>query len=274
MQNILIALDFSETSSNLIKFGFAFNKHFFAHLHFIHVFQMPYVISPETEQILIPYDTMKKNYSDKLWDIIQEHKGQYHYDISIHATTGGEVQEINEYVKTHDIDLLIVGNKERSKWGRWVSGSITQQLLQHPPVHVLSITADYEYKVWKKIWVCTDLSMPLKDDQITFIKFMADHVNAEVNFLHISDVTERRLEFDIESQKKILESFQKVPLNVPVKRNIPETIEDLITKEGGDALILFPHHHNWLDSFFLGRETTAISTEIDIPILAMKGLEK
>lgn len=103
---------------------------------------------------------------------------------------------------------------------------------------------------------------------------MADHVNAEVNFLHISDVTERRLEFDIESQKKILESFQKAPLNVPVKRNIPETIEDLITKEGGDALILFPHHHNWLDSFFLGRETTAISTEIDIPILAMKGLEK
>lgn len=273
MRHILVALDFSETSANLIRFSFAFNKHFFAHLHFIHVFQMPYVISPETEQILIPYDTMKKNYSDKLWALIEEHKGQYHFDISIHVTTGGEIQEISEYVIVHKIDMLIVGNKERSRWGRWVSGSITQQLLQKPPAHVLSITAGYDYKDWRNIWICTDLSTPLLDGQINFIKLMAAKLNAEIKILHISDVMERHLEFDIESQKKILDAFQKIPLHIPVKRNIPETIEEWIKKEGGDAIILFPHHHNWLDSIFLGHETTAISTEIDVPILAMKGEE-
>ena len=274
MQNILIALDFSETSANLIKFSFAFNRHFFAHLHFIHVFQMPYVISPETEQMIIPYDTMKKNYSDQMWGLIQQHKGDFHYDMTVHITTGGEVQEIDDYVKAHSIDLLIIGNKEKSRWGRWVSGSITQHFLQHPPVHVLSITSGYQYKDWKKIWVCTDLSISLNNDQISFIKLVADHLNAEVEFLHISDVTEKTIEYDIESQQKIMSSFQKSPINVPVKKNIPETIEAMIKKEGGDALILFPHHHNWMDSVFLGHETAAISTEIDIPIFSMKGMEK
>lgn len=274
MQKILVALDFSDTSINLIKFSFAFNKHFFAQLHFIHVFQLPYVISPETEQMLIPYETLEKNYSDQLWSFIQEHKGDYHYDITIHVTGGGKEQEIKEYATLNNIDLLIIGNKERSRWGRWVSGSLTHQLLKDPPAHVLSIPSDYSFKHWEKIWVCTDLSMPMTDEQIQYIKFLADHLRSTVQFLHITDITEEPLDIDFESKAVISKSFQQMPMLVPVHKNIPETIEEVLRQHGGDALILFPHHHNWLDSFFLGHETTAISTEIDIPILSMKGMKR
>lgn len=273
MKKILIAIDFSATTEDLIKFSFAFNQHFFAHLHFIHVFQIPFIISPETEQIVLPYDEMKKNYSDRLWTLIKEYKNNYHYDITVHIAMGGEVTEINNYALEQSIDLLIIGNKDRSRWGRWTSGSITQNFLQKPPVHVLSITSPYQYKQWKKVWVCTDLSMPLKKDQISFIKNLADHIHAEINFLHISDENEKPLEYDLESDRVILNSFQKITIHKPLKRNIPETIEEVIKNEGGDAIILFPHHHTWFDTLFLGHETTAISSEIDIPILSMKGLD-
>lgn len=274
LQKFLLAIDFTDTSANLIQFAFEFNKHFFAQLHFIHVFTLPYAVTQENDEALLQYEPIKKSYLDKIWSFINDYKGDYHYDIVIHATSGGIVQEIEHYAKNQDIDLLIVGNKERSRWGRWISGSITQQLLQKPPVHVLAITTGYQIKEWKKFWVCTDLSMPMTDGQIYYIKFLAEHLKVDVHFLHISDTTEKPLEYDIESKAVIYKAFQREPLIVPIEKDIPQTIEHTITEKGGDALILFPHRHNWLDSLFLGHETGSISSEIDIPVFSMKGIDK
>lgn len=274
LQKFLLAIDFSETSANLIEFAFEFNKHFFAQLHFIHVFTLPYAVAEDDDGSLMQYDTIKKSYIDRIWSFIDQYKGDYHYDMMVHASSGGVVQEIEDYVRDQEIDLLIIGNKERSRWGRWISGSITQHFLQKPPTHVLSITTGYKQKEWKRLWVCTDLSMPLTDDQIYSLKFLADQLKTDLRFLHITDATEKPLEYDVESKTSIYKAFQQEPIIIPIEKNIPQTIEHIVRKEGGDALILFPHHHHWLDSFFLGHETTAISSEIDIPIISMKGSER
>lgn len=274
LQKFLIAIDFSDASANLIQFAFAFNKYFFAELHIIHVFTLPYALTQETDDALVQYNAIKNGYIDQLWGFIQEHKGDYHYDVIVHATTGGESQSIIDYAQQHDIDLLIIGNKEKGKWGRWISGSICQQLLQKPPVPVLAISKGYVFKEWNLFWACTDLSMPITDTQVYFIKFLADHLKAQVRFLHITDTTEKPLYTDFEAKEVIYKSFLQEPEMVPINRTIPKTIEDVIQKKGGDLLILFPHHHNWLDTFFLGHETTAISSETDVPILTLKGIDQ
>lgn len=274
LQKILIAIDFSNTSANLVQFAFAFNKHFFAQLHFLHVFTLPYAITQETEEAVAQYDAIKNGYINKIWGFINNHKGDYHYDLSIHATTGGELQAIIDYVQKEGIDLLIIGNKGKGRWGRWITGSISQQLLQKPPVHTLAISKGYQYKECKKIWACTDLSIPMTDEQVYFIKYIADRLQSSIHFLHIKDTTELPMETDLEAKKLIYTSFQQAPTILPILNSIPHTIEQLIYKQGGDMLIVFPHQHNWLDTFFIEQETTAISTETEIPILSMKGMKR
>ena len=274
LQKILIAIDFSDTSANLVQFVFAFNKHFFAQLHFLHVFTLPYAITQETDEALAQYEAIKNGYIDKIWGFINEHKGDYHYDILIHATTGGELQAIIDHTQKESIDLLIIGNKEKGKWGRWLTGSISQQLLQKPPVHTLAISKGYLYKECKKIWACTDLSTPITDEQAYFIKYITDRLQAEVHFLHVTDTTERPMDTDLEAKTVIYRLFQEEPKIAPILDSIPHTIEQVIHQQGGDLLIVFPHQHNWLDAFFLGHETTAISSETEIPILSMKGMKR
>lgn len=274
LQKILIAIDFSDTSANLVQFAFALNKYFYAKLYFLHVFTLPYAITSESDEALLQYDSIKNSYIDKIWTFIHDHKGEYHYDIIVHATTGGELQSIIDHVNREEIDLLLIGNKEKGRWGRWITGSISQQLLQKPPVHTLAVSSGFTLKAFKKIWVCTDLSMPMTDEQIYFISFLRDRLDADIQFLHIADTTEKPLSYDLESKAVIYKSFQKEPVILPNMDSIPHTIADVIKKKGGDLLIVFPHQHNWLDAFFLGHETTAISIEIEIPILAMKGMKQ
>lgn len=274
MRKFLVAIDFSESSANTVRFAFDFNKYFFAQLHFLHVFTLPYAVSAETVENIEQYDVLRKSYTDQLWNFIEEHKGDYHYDTVAHATSGGELQAIIEYTEKNGIHLLMIGDKERSGAGQWFFGTVTQSLLQKPPTDVLAIPATHRHKEWKKIWVCTDLSLPLSGEQCFKLHQLSERLQGDLEFLHITDKTEAELPSDNAAKTVILAQFGKVPIIQAMKKNIGESIDDLIEVRGGDLVIVFPHQHTWLDRLFLGSETASISKALHLPVLSMAGMER
>lgn len=274
MERFLVPVDFSETSANALRYALEFNKHYFAQLHVLHVFDVPFSASMESDAGLKEYERIRKSFEDRVWSFIADHKGDYHYDIVVTATSGGDLQSIINYVHENDIHLVILGNKGKSGLGRWFFGTITRSLLRHPPCVVLSVPQDSVYRDISQVLVCTDLSTPLNEQQCEELRYLAGHVKAKFVFLHVQDKVEIALPEDSLSVATIQNNFGVTPVTIPFKDSIAASVNKYIKENGGELAVTLPHHHTWLDELFLGSETAALSDKLSVPLLSLGGTKK
>jgi len=274
MERFLIPLDFSDVSANALRYALAFNKRYFAQLHVLHAFDVPFAASLENDAGLVEYERIRKSFADKIWAFVADHKDDYHYDTLVTATSGGDLQSIINHVEENDIHLIILGNKGKTGLGRWFYGTVTRNLLRHPPCKVIAVPGTYTWADIKQILVCTDLSLPLTDEHCNELKSLADHFKASLVFLHVQDKVEIALPEDGISVNKIREKFGVVPVTIPFSESIASSVNNYIRTHGGELAVTLPHHHNWLDNLFLGSETAALSDELSVPLLSMGGMKK
>jgi nucleotide-binding universal stress UspA family protein len=139
---------------------------------------------------------------------------------------------------------------------------------------VISVPTSYHWKEISQILVCTDLSMPLTDEQCTELKQLAEHMKAKLQFLHVQDKIEIALPEDSVSVNTIQKEFGVFPVTISFRNSIAASVNDYINTHGGDLAVTLPHHHTWLDKLFLGSETAHMSDELSVPLLSLKGMKK
>ncbi len=271
MKKFLIPVDFSEASAQTLRFVFEMNKHFYAQIEVIHLFDVPFAIGDESGQILTTFEQYKKSYEAELWDFINANKGDYHFDINIKVTAGGHYQGIMDYAKKTKSNLIIIGNKGSGKLKRWRFGSVAKYLITHPEVPVLAIPAEFTSGSLKKMLLAADLVYPLSMFHYNFLKEFADKLQAAIHVINVRD------EFDptFEDDKKALSEIEKnigakpVILKKENGKSIRETIHDYEKSHDIDLLITIPHYHTWLDRLLIGSETAELAKNEEIPILSL-----
>lgn len=271
---ILIPIDFSETSARMLRFAFGLNRHFFARLQVLHLFDIPITAGDDGEVYLRNYEAYRKGYEDQVWAFVQEHKGEYHYDTEVFATSGGHYQGIISFAQNHPPDLIIVGHKGAGKAARWMFGSVARYLLTHPPVPVLSIPGQLPESAdsgFRKILLATDLSAPLSEGQSVFLKDFSQRQQAALGLLHI------RVSGEIPApgEDQIIASFTN-SLGIPLQQRalgkdeaVAEAILFYMHTHGYDLLVTIPHAHLWLDRWLIGSQTRNLEAIGDIAILAL-----
>ena len=203
MQKFLVPVDFSDASAHVLRFVFEMNKHFFAQLEVIHLFNVPFAIDDESGETITTYEQYRESYENDVWDLINANKGDYHFDIDVKVTAGGHYQGILDYAKKTNADLVIIGNKGAGKPKRWNFGSVAKYLITHPEVPVLAIPESFSQDTLKNILFATDLISPLTDYHYNFVKNFAEKMNAELHIVNVKDESARPLE----SEKKQLMSI-------------------------------------------------------------------
>ena len=269
MLHFLIPVDFSDASANALRYAFELNKHFIAKLHVLHVFDVPFSASPETDTAVYEYESIRQSFTERTWKFIGDHKGDFHFDVEVFVTSGGHFQGVVTYAEEKNIDLIILGNKGKTGLGRWFYGTVTQQLLRKAPCPALSVPAQFPWKPVHEIVVCTDYSEPLTDRQCETLKVFEDRLEARLRFLHVQDKVEVALPEDNIAKQRIKTFFGKDPVATPFMDTIPHSIQQFIDAEGGDLVVTIPHQHSWLDHFLLGSETASISEHLKLPLLAL-----
>lgn len=271
MKKFLVPLDFSETSAHTLQFVFEFNKHFFAQLDLIHLFDVPFAIADEEGQLLTGYEAYRKNFEDDLWEFVNENKGEYRYDMQVHASAGGYYQGIMGFAKQAGSELIIVGNRGKGKSKPFRFGSVAKYLITHPEVPVLAVPEDFEVREFKKIIVATDLSDEIPEAHFSYIKNLAERLNSSIGVIHVNLKNETELEGEDEFVRKIEQQFGSKPIMINKKENVHvyETIRDYMQENNAQILVTFPHAHSWIDQLFLGSETANILRNSNTLVLSM-----
>lgn len=135
MKKILIAFDASDPSYKALEFtknlinNFKEKPESIKIISVIQVMDLPEI--PENQSLISYY---KKYYKQKHEEIIKENP-----DFKSVILIGNVANEIINYAKEHNIDLLIVGKTGKSKLEQFLLGSVSKKIIDHSPCNVIVV---------------------------------------------------------------------------------------------------------------------------------------
>jgi len=134
-QNILLATDFAGPSNLAVAYAAGMARSFGAKLYAMHV-QEPinYALPPESWQKL---ELTRQLEIDFLFEAVRRECPE----IKPHVLTGEGVvwRAIEDAVKKHEVDLVIVGTRGRTGLGKALLGSVAEEILRHASCPVLTV---------------------------------------------------------------------------------------------------------------------------------------
>ena len=141
---VLVPVDCSKMSKNIVEKAAEYGKKFDADLTL-------FIVIPEDEVFdripfpgaSFPYtnEIQKANLENakKILEEMQEAIKDYPYNVDTVYKEGKPANQIVDYAKENDYNLIIMGNRGLGAFSRTLLGSVSSKVLNHSPVSVLVI---------------------------------------------------------------------------------------------------------------------------------------
>jgi universal stress protein A len=137
VRRILACIQFNESREKTVQYACALAERFNAELHLLHVFEE----TPEPDVAALPPD--EANYSaggpEAVLAEVVTPEWEERLICRRAVAFGVPWIEIVRYAWEHHIDTIVLGASGRSGLGRWIWGSVADQLVHHPPCPIVVI---------------------------------------------------------------------------------------------------------------------------------------
>lgn len=140
-KKILVGCDFSEDSKLALEHALSYAQEFQSELHLVHVtvppvFNMypgPYI--EPTEQ---PSEQINSEFQQKLQELLPEEAANW-CTPKVVILSGRPQDELNDYARSNDIDLIVLGTRGIGMVETFFIGSTTDRLIRQAPCPILSV---------------------------------------------------------------------------------------------------------------------------------------
>ena len=282
MQNILCPVDFFAASQRALEYSIGVARNYQATLHILHVVSpvMPtsYEFSLNTADLL---QTFEKQAVEKVEEMRTDA-----LTAGIEVRTSVRIGDIDAELKVaineSHADLVIMGTHGRRGFEHWFLGSVTERLLRHCPVPVLTLS-DLGESIRvppdiEKILVTTDFSEGTTT-AMAYALSLAQEAPAEVTLLHVVQQPPERTE-PAEGVAEILEEHlsSMVPDEVRLWCEVRARVEigtpyvrvlEIAEEEGVDLIVMNIHGKGMLDRFLMGATAERVLRGARCPVLAV-----
>jgi nucleotide-binding universal stress UspA family protein len=140
LNKVLVPVDFSEPSRKAVTYGLTLAGQFNARLILAH-------IVPESSALLYAIPTQlleieKERYAKAAAEIRNLVPTEYTAKVNLQTMVkiGNIEQELLGIVRDEGIDAVVIGTHGRRRLSRWFIGSVTEHMLRHVPVPVLTVS--------------------------------------------------------------------------------------------------------------------------------------
>ncbi len=275
MKNILVPIDFTETSENAFVYALEMAKAYKAKLVLLHTFELPIV---DSQVVPINYAEMYeslemsnsdnfKNELKKLKEIAKEHKAE---DLTIsHILKDGDLLEcVKEVVNQENIDFVVMGTNGATGWLESFIGTNTGSVISDVWVPVLSVSNETKFTKMDTIGFTTKY----REDEIHALNEVlgfAKKLDAKVKCLYVKTSDSEHRGESINYWESIFEDEKDLEFFIIPSDDVETTIEDFITSQSIDLLAMVTHKKNFFTRLFTTSTTQKMSQHSKTPILAL-----
>ncbi|NER16831.1 universal stress protein [Spongiivirga citrea] len=281
MKKVLIPTDFSETSSNAIRYAMRLFKYDRSEFIIMNAFADE-VYESAKEMNREDFEAFKETYRKNVDNDLQEQvddmmatsanpKHKYEYE----SCFGSLVDEVNEIVDRENIDIVVMGTKGKTDDRNLTFGSNTLQVIKYVKCPVLAVPVGYLEEYPQNILFPTDYMVPYKRRELKLLSTLAMSYVATINFLYISDfkgLSHRQLD-----NRDFLDcSFEnnKFSFMHGGGKDITKTINQTITDKNIDMLVMVNQRHSYLENMLYNSTIEKIGLRIKIPFLVLQNLHR
>ena len=198
LNKVLVPVDFSEPSKKALTYGLTLAGQFNASLILAH-------IVPESSALLYAIPTQlleieKEQYGKAAAEIRNLVPTEYAAKVNLQTIVkiGNIEQELLGIVREESVDVVVMGTHGRRRLSRWFIGSVTEHVLRHVPVPVLTVSHVESEKhaiglvALSRILYATDLS----ESSSIGLKYaieLARGSSAQLTVMHVVDDEDRML---------------------------------------------------------------------------------
>jgi nucleotide-binding universal stress UspA family protein len=262
--------DFTQSSDNAVEYAAQMAAATDRELHFLHV------VTPEaikTPLMKVNPNELRSSAIFKLDALQRRMTEKYHIRCSFSVAFGNVTEQIIGFSQDDEVSMVIIGTFGTSPLKRFLSGSITTEVIEQCPVPVLVIPDLVKYTPPELIIFATDYHTSDIDD-LKEAAFLAQHFDATIKTVHIVNRFE---EEETDFQYGIIRYFSElVHKNVPYTKinfeeyqhtDISEGIRSYVDEEQADMLALSIRQKSFIERIFGKNICRDFFFEIDIPIL-------
>jgi len=266
IKNILIPVDFSESSKNALKAGIVIAKKADAKIHMVNAVHI-HASMPDghlIEAIVGDYEEQVKQSFDELESEVIELKDVPHEDDRFVSYLS---DAIYSETKQKGIDLIVMGTRSQHTLGERLLGTNAIDVITQSETPVLVIPEDYHGFAPTRIGFASDFLRVPDYGPLRILKALGALFGAEVMVFHIADDITEDEQKQIDKIKESLSSLPNCSIRIVSADSVIGGIQEFASSHKLDMLTMMPRTHNLFERLFVKSVTKAIAIDIDIPLL-------
>jgi nucleotide-binding universal stress UspA family protein len=287
IKRILCPVDFFPASDRAVKYAAGLAANYGARVHLLHalapIVSTPYEYPIATAEIMRAAEKASADELKKLAAKV-EAKG---VKVETQIRPGAVPDVIKKSISVLKPDLIAMGTHSRGTFERLFMGSVSEWLIRHSPVPVLTMSAKERLTTpaFRKIFVTTDFSDGTAD-ALDYAFSIAQENDSQVTFLHVVsnlvvDIPTRYRDSLLSGVQKQLEDL--VPAEVRNWCNVTTRVEfgnpyrlilRVLDKEKPDLLVMNIHGKSMMDRAMIGSTAERVVRAAKCPVLLIPPFKK
>ncbi len=270
MKTILVPTDFSENAQHALYYAGGLVRELNGKLVIAHVIARP--VTPLDGNLTMPVDwNLPEDYTNELHQLAENLKKQYpELVITTICQHGYLFTDLNELVKAHQVDLVIMGTKDASDFVTNLIGTNTYGFMQEAHCPVLAVPLGVAYTGIKNIAYASSFENTEKK-YLQQLFGIAGALQAQVAIVNVK--SERQLDLVDDSQliKEIQKQFPGNAFCVAQKKqnNIKAGIQEFIQETQADVLAVAQQERSFLEELFHKSLTKQLLHQTTLPLLSL-----
>ena len=274
MNKILCPVDFSEASINALEFAAAIAKKHQSKLTLVYVFtesDFNKIVGEEAygksfKELLALASTTLSSLTETIAKSLSSTSAHCDYRVEL-----GELSDqLKSMVNNEHYDYILMGTTGVSRTNGIYFGSQTEEVIEKINVPVMCIPEGASYTGFTNLVYASDYAEEDKlaiQDVISFATFF----DSRISVLHINqnDSDVAYLQF-IEELKSFIQYSKISFVHKEFKGAVELGIEEYMSAEKADLLVLFKPHRNFVAGIFHKSLTKTLAYSIDKPLLVLK----
>ena len=271
MKNILVPVDFSDTSKNAFQYALAYAKKTQANVKLIHVFNSP--LDAANPAVLLSLGDQEKRLNEALQQMVtNQMPPNAKVPVTFEAKLGFAVDEIIKYSESKDIDLIIMGTMGEHIALEKVFGTVSSDVSQKAACPVMLIPPNIKFTEIKDILFASDYTATEGHVLDNILKF-AKTFDSALHFVHVNDRTDN---LDTSPEELIFEKVfaskdPKTPMYFAEVKDfsVVDGLNKYIQNHNIDLLTVVTQKRSFWERIFHKSTTKRMVLNSEIPLLVL-----
>ncbi|MEO9003955.1 MAG: universal stress protein [Ginsengibacter sp.] len=271
MKNILVPIDFSDTSLNAINYAVSLANEFNAGLTLVHAYTgtSAFDESPEAtvHNSLEELEDANEKFLEKK---MEDFSKKFTVNIDHLVKKGNPIKVINEVTQKIKPELIIMGMKDKGE-SNSIFGSTTTSIIDKTSIPILVIPFKTSYQAIGTVTLASDFKNEKLLSNFAILEQFVSRFNPFIQILNVQTNPSGQTAKEIADKMSagLRWDKQNYSFNIIKENDIEEGINKFLNQHPADLLVMVAKEHSFIEQVVGSSHTKKMTKQTEIPLLVL-----